>query len=479
MSRADRWVVAAAWGGVVVAAALTVAALTLGMRTTALLGTGYDDLYLADIWAGLLFPAAGAWLLSPYRVRRERGRRVGLLLTATGLLALGGFCGHLATLLVVTGGHEGVAAWVATWAWVPYLFLTTLLPQLWPTGRVTHRLLTPVTAAVLAAVAVGAAVTPGPLEGFPRITNPLGGSSWADDVTGLLIGAVVMLLAPLSVVATWLRLRREPAGSDARRRQGPLVVACAVAVPALLVQDSLAYPLSDIWTALALTGVAVAVVAPTALADRRAAAGRERARLALLLWAERERIHRDLHDELGPELAGMALQVAAEADRVPDAEARRSLDALAGRMRLSVGEVRRIVERVRPAALGDGGLPAALERRAAQLSAGPTRVELVHSGVDALPPHLEETLYRVVSEAMTNAVRHARAARCTVSVTRGGGEVIAEIADDGRGVSGDRTGTGIPGMRDRVAGAGGALAIGPGPSGGTVVSVRIPLEECA
>lgn len=81
----------------------------------------------------------------------------------------------------------------------------------------------------------------------------------------------------------------------------------------------------------------------------------------------------------------MALQVAAEADRVPDAEARQSLDALAGRMRLSVGEVRRIVERVRPAALGDGGLPAALERRAAQLSAGPTRVEVVHSGVDALP----------------------------------------------------------------------------------------------
>jgi signal transduction histidine kinase len=469
------------------AAALTVAALSLGMRNVAALGSGYHDLYLADIWVGLLFPVVGAWLLSRNRAHQGHEHRVGWLLVSTGLLALCGFCGQSATLLLATGAQQDVAgpaaaliaAWVATWAWVPYLFLTTLLPQLWPTGRVVHGILTPVTVVALGAVTAAAAVLPGPLEGFPRIENPLGGPPWVGELTGILIGGVVLLLAPLSMLAAWRRLRREATDSDIRKRQAPLIAACGLAAFAVLTQDSFTYPLSDIWPALAFTGVAAAVVVPTARADRRTAAEREQVRLARVIRAERERIHRDLHDELGPELAGMALQVAAAADRLRDAESRESLEALAQRMRLSVGEVRRIVESVRPAALEADGLPAALERRAAELSTGPTHIDLVHDALEALPPHLEETLYRVVSEAMSNAVRHSGAGHCRVTVTVGPREVIAEIADDGHGISGTSTGTGIPGMRDRVARAGGTLIVGPGTAVGTTVRVRIPLEEGA
>ncbi|GAA4574697.1 sensor histidine kinase [Planotetraspora kaengkrachanensis] len=489
MSRAERWMAAGAWIIAGSAAALTVAGLIVGMRNVAALGSGYRDLFLTDVWVGLVFPVVGAWLLSPNRARQGHEHRVGRLLVSTGLLALCGFCGQVATLLLATGRQPDMAgpavasasAWVAAWAWVPYLFLTTLLPQLWPTGRVVHGVLTPVTVAVLGAVTLGAAVMPGPPDGFPRIENPLGGPSWVGEITGGLIAGVVMLLGPLTVVAAWRRLRREPSGSDIRKRQAPLLLACGVAVLAMLTQDSFSYPLSDIWPALAFTGVAAAVVVPTARADRYAAVEREQARLARLVRAERERIHRDLHDELGPELAGMALQVAAAADRLADSESRESLETLARRMRLSVAEVRRIVESVRPAALETGGLRAALERRAAELSTGPTRVDLVHDAPETLPRQLEETLYRLVSEAMSNAVRHAGADRCIVTVTGGRREVTAEIADDGCGISGTGigAGTGIAGMRERAARAGGTLTVGPGPDGGTTVRVRIPLEEGA
>jgi signal transduction histidine kinase len=93
---------------------------------------------------------------------------------------------------------------------------------------------------------------------------------------------------------------------------------------------------------------------------------------------------------------------------------------------------------------------------------------------------VDVSAYRIVQEALTNTLKHAHASRADVSVSYGDSELAVEITDDGSTqANGDGGGTGLIGMRERVAAFGGSLSAGPAPGGGFAVSARLPLPAAA
>jgi signal transduction histidine kinase len=93
---------------------------------------------------------------------------------------------------------------------------------------------------------------------------------------------------------------------------------------------------------------------------------------------------------------------------------------------------------------------------------------------DRAPPEVEAAAYFVACEALTNAVKHASPTRVVVATARENGELRLEVSDDGVGGADDAGGSGLPGMRDRVAAHGGTLAIDSPPGAGTRIAVRLP-----
>jgi len=201
---------------------------------------------------------------------------------------------------------------------------------------------------------------------------------------------------------------------------------------------------------------------------------------------ERRRVARDLHDQTGQLLTALALAVkAAEADdRLAGAR-----DALTDIRRLAddLGrQVHDLAVQLRPSALDDLGLAAALEEHLARWGARSsvkTDLETAGLGSTRLPPLVETVLYRVVQECLTNVVKHARATRVSVVVERHDGHAIAIVEDDGAGFDSDpmtrlpRTASiGLLGMRERVTLAGGRLDVEAVPGQGTTVIARIPLS---
>jgi signal transduction histidine kinase len=202
---------------------------------------------------------------------------------------------------------------------------------------------------------------------------------------------------------------------------------------------------------------------------------RSRERLVAATEEERRRLRRDLHDGLGPALAGvvLGLQLAkGRLDHDPDS-VRERLDVLTAQTQQAVAEVRRLVYGLRPPALDELGLVGALDEQARTL--GPITVHGPDTPL-ALPAAVEVAAYRIAVEAMTNVVRHAHARDCTVRV-RIDGALHLEIADDGVGLpEGYRAGVGITSMRERAAELGGSCTIEPRTPHGTLVRVCVPLE---
>ena len=208
---------------------------------------------------------------------------------------------------------------------------------------------------------------------------------------------------------------------------------------------------------------------------------RSRERLVLAREEERQRIRRDLHDDLAPTLAGLALDADTIADLValhPErAQARaRTLNV---QIRAAVGGIRQLVHDLRPPTLDEYGLLAAVRERAAQLGAAgrPTmRVE----APDLLPPlpaAVEVAAYRIVQEALMNVLKHADARHCTVTVVVGEALEIV-VADDGVGmVPAQVPGVGLRSMRERAEELGGSLVIGAGMGTGTLVQVWLPVRK--
>jgi len=218
---------------------------------------------------------------------------------------------------------------------------------------------------------------------------------------------------------------------------------------------------------------------------------RSRERLVLTREEERRRLHRDLHDGLGPALAAIGMRAEATSvilDTDPEA-ARRHLDALGHEVREALLDVRRLVDGLRPPALDELGLAGAIGQQAARLdraSAGgglpglpAPRVAVEPAELPDLPAAVEVAAYRIAVEAMTNAVRHAGANACRVALWADDMLTI-EVTDDGRGLPGEpRPGTGLASMRERAAEVGGDVLIEPRPEGGTRVRARLPLGGTA
>ncbi len=195
---------------------------------------------------------------------------------------------------------------------------------------------------------------------------------------------------------------------------------------------------------------------------------------------ERRRLRRDLHDGVGPALAAVVLTLNAAQARDDDAYRAMLLAEAREQVRDAIGEVRRLVDDLRPPAIDEVGLLAAIRQRASALS-GDVAIEV--SGPDPmpeLPAAVEVAAFRIASEAMANVARHARASRCRVDLCVNA-RVELTIADNGRGVDpGARTtepGVGWASMRERAAELGGSCTIAERAEGGLEVRALLPLEH--
>ena len=191
---------------------------------------------------------------------------------------------------------------------------------------------------------------------------------------------------------------------------------------------------------------------------------------------ERRRLRRELHDGLGSALAGIALTLQA-AHNAGGSRGDELVEGAREQTEAAVADVRRIVRGLRPPMLEDLGLAAALRAHADRLA--PLEVEIVFSpALTALPAAVELALYRIATEALTNAVRHAHAHRCRVELRADGDEAVLEIADDGPGLAPDATaGVGLRSMRERAAELGGRAELASAGDGGLVVRVRLPMAR--
>jgi signal transduction histidine kinase len=201
-----------------------------------------------------------------------------------------------------------------------------------------------------------------------------------------------------------------------------------------------------------------------------------RARLVEAEDRARRQLERDLHDGVQQQLVG-ALLLVTIADRQvagrPDA-ARTTIAEVGDRLRQSMEDLRELLRGIRPAVLDDAGLVPAIESRLARL---PVEVQLEadERAAGRWPPAVESAAYFVVSEAVTNAMKHAPGSRVRVRLTAPDGALVAEVADDGPGLDGAGTGSGgLRGLRDRVESLRGRLEVCGRPGEGTVVRACFP-----
>ncbi len=194
-------------------------------------------------------------------------------------------------------------------------------------------------------------------------------------------------------------------------------------------------------------------------------------RLVLAREEERKRLRRDLHDGLGPALAGLSLQVDTLRNQLPVEASSGLLDLRSG-IQSTVLDVRRMVEGLRPPALDELGLVGAVEQLAARLERpGSLQVDVVASDLPVVPAAVEVAAYRIVQEAVTNAARHSGAGLARVALCARPGGLSVEVCDDGSGqVSPRPGGVGLTSMRERAEEIGGHASVEGVPGSGTTLS---------
>lgn len=193
---------------------------------------------------------------------------------------------------------------------------------------------------------------------------------------------------------------------------------------------------------------------------------------------ERRRIAQELHDEIGQGLTAALLQLEG-AMKVAPAELAPKLSGAMESVRGSLEEAREVASRLRPEALDDLGLVSALNalgRRLARQTGMEIELDL-RDGLPSLAAEDEIVVYRVAQEALTNVLRHADATFVQVCLERRDGMVHLCVIDNGVGSQGAQPGGGMRGMRERAVLIGAELAIKPNESGGTAVTLDIPVEE--
>jgi signal transduction histidine kinase len=230
--------------------------------------------------------------------------------------------------------------------------------------------------------------------------------------------------------------------------------------------------------------MSVAASAATAVATARSVAA---ARLRMSVEAAdqaRAQWARELHDETLQGLIGARMVLSAGLARDDGAALRRAADTADAHLGEEMRKLRALIAELRPAALDDLGLGPAIESLAKRQAAIAGFAVDVNIGLDSdqrLAPDTETAIYRIVQEALSNAVRHARAERVGLRVEQQPDRVQLAIEDNGRGFDPDavRAGFGLTGMRERALLAGGRLWVSSAGGGPTSVTAVLPLPEKA
>jgi signal transduction histidine kinase len=207
-----------------------------------------------------------------------------------------------------------------------------------------------------------------------------------------------------------------------------------------------------------------------------------RRRLVETREEERRRLRRDLHDGLGPTLAGMVLGIDAAAKLLTadPALAQELLADVKAEATGALDDVRRLVYDLRPPALDELGLPGAVRQQAERLSLRHAGLQVSVTAAGPLPPlgaATEVAAYRIALEAIANAARHAQARHCTVDLSADG-LLRLEVTDDGIGIlPGALPGVGLSAMRERAAEVGGRCTVSSAEPGGTRVLALLPVDR--
>ncbi|GGM77581.1 DUF4118 domain-containing protein [Dactylosporangium sucinum] len=224
------------------------------------------------------------------------------------------------------------------------------------------------------------------------------------------------------------------------------------------------------------------VATAVANAEDRAELTRSRARLVFAADEARRRIERDLHDGVQQRLVSLGLELRAAEALVPAqlGELRDRLSRTTDGLRSAFDDLQEISRGIHPAILSQGGLGSAIKALARR---SPVPVAVRTGPRRRLPIGVEVAAYYVVSEALTNAAKHAAASEVDIDIefapdpaTRRE-QLILSVRDDGAGGADPSLGSGLAGLRDRVEAIGGRLRIASPAGGGTHLSVTLPLED--
>jgi signal transduction histidine kinase len=218
------------------------------------------------------------------------------------------------------------------------------------------------------------------------------------------------------------------------------------------------------------------VATAIANAETRAELAASRARVVAAADKARRRLERDLHDGAQQRLVSMALQLRTAGARIPAgmAEVHEELAAVGSELGQVLEELRETSRGIHPAILSEGGLGPAL-RTLARRSSVPVQLDVNTNA--RLPERIEVAAYYVVSEALTNVAKHARASAVQVDVDVNDGLLRLAIRDDGVGGADPRRGSGLIGLKDRVEATGGAISVQSHPGEGTSILVELPVDS--
>src|SRR5919108_640507 len=433
---------------------------------------------------GLVYVGAGllAWARRPHN-------RIGALLTAAGLAWIGwGLRAADIPLLAALGLLFGP---------LPFAITVHLLLA-FPSGRLEGN-------AERIVVSAGYLLIP-----FVYVPTELLGASRGDDIRVLDVvddpgvadaaqAIQTAAVAVLLIATAALLVRRLRSGQPGRPRAAPLYLSGIVALTVVVLLDVLdgaGLTATGGWPVDVLNAVGVGIVllrdaepvrsvarmSGLALDHERLTAelragAREleasRARLAEAADVERRRIARDLHDGAQQRLVLLAIESELLARRAEDPEAvRRGAGLLHAGLDAALDDLRAMIQGLVPPLLAERGLRAAAQELAAQAPI-PVAFDTDGDELDA-PPHIQSTGYFVINEALVNVIKHAQATSATVSLRHHDGALRIEVADDGIGGADRTRGTGLAGLADRVAAAGGTLDLESTPGAGTRPCAELP-----
>lgn len=209
---------------------------------------------------------------------------------------------------------------------------------------------------------------------------------------------------------------------------------------------------------------------------------KSRERLVTAQEEERRRLRRDLHDGVGPTLASLSQRIDTATELV-DSDPEKSkqlLKDLKGQVKETVAEIRRLVYALRPPVLDEFGLVSAIREHTAQYS-GPNGMQIIFDVTEplpSLPAAVEVAAYRIVLEAFTNSVRHAKVTTCQIQIKMENQTLLLNVSDNGNGLpKGNRAGVGFTSMRERAQELGGECVIENNPAGGVTVRARLPVSK--